>query len=182
MPPLVGYDMNDSDAGKVSQEAARIFGVSTIWGHPGEPPPGRTISEAHSRAIPWLYVESSGGGRIRTDELQYYTSGLLNLLRFLQIINGIPARQPIKFHLIGNGDIDSAVTAKTAGFFTPTVGILDYVLPGHRVGLVRDMFGDTIEEIVAPNEGNVVLLRALPIVRPGDTLCVITGGSGIDTH
>jgi predicted deacylase len=75
----------------------------------------------------------------------------------------------------------AAVTAKTAGFFTPTAGILDYVLPGHRVGLVRDMFGDTIEEVMAPNEGNVVLLRALPIVRPGDTLCVITGGSGIDT-
>jgi predicted deacylase len=177
IPPLVGYEISETDHGRTSQEAAFIFGTPVVWGHPGEPPPGRTISEAHRLGIPWLYVEASGGGRIRTDELSYYTDGLLNLLKFRGMIPGSIDAKAIKFHLVGNGDIDNALAAGKAGFFVPMVRTLEHVSQNQIVGVVRDIFGDTIEEVKASKNGYVVLLRALPIVYPGDTVCVVTSGT-----
>lgn len=177
IPPLVGYGIAATEHARISEEAAQIFGTPVIWGHPGEVPPGRTISEADRRGIPWLYVEASGGARVHSEELPYYKNGLLNLLKYLKMIPGEfePAR--VKYQLVGKGDIDEAVASSTAGFFVPTVNILDPVVRNQVVGLVRDLFGETIEEIRSQQAGYVVLLRALPIVYPGETVCVITSGS-----
>jgi predicted deacylase len=179
MPPLVGYERSDSDSGRKSQEAAFIFGTPTVWGHPGKPPLGRTVSEAHRLGIPWLYVESTGGGGMRTDELRYYTDGLLNLFRFLEMIPGAIDGKPIKFDLVGNGNIDEAITTDEAGFFVPMTMPLDFVSPNDVIGVVRDVFGNTISEIKADRSGYVVLIRSLPIVYPGDTVCVITAGEQV---
>ena len=174
IPPLVGYEISDTESGRTSREAAVIFGTPTIWGHPGEPPPGRTVSEAHRLGIPWLYVESSGGGRIRTEELSYYTDGLLNLLKFLKMLPGSIDVEPKQLSLIGNGNIDNAMVADKAGFFVPKVNVLDHVAHNQLIGVIRDVFGETIAESRAGESGVVVLIRALPVVYPGDIVCVIT--------
>jgi predicted deacylase len=177
IPPLVGYGIGDSEWASVSKEAAAIFGTPVVWGHPGEVPTGRTISEADRRGISWLYVEASGGGRIRPEELPYYKDGLLNLLKFLKILPGRAEPRPVRYQLVGKGDIDQAISSNTAGFFVPMVQVLERVARNRIVGLVRDLFGETVEEIRAQQEGYVILLRALPIVYPGETVCVITGGT-----
>ena len=177
IPPLVGYGIGGTEHARVSKEAAQIFGTPFIWGHPGEVPPGRTISEADRRGIPWLYVEASGGARVHREELPYYKNGLLNLLKYLRIIPGELEPARVKYQLVGKGDIDEAVATSTAGFFVPMVQILEHVTSNQVVGLVRDLFGETIEEIRSQQAGYVILLRAIPIVYPGETVCVITSGS-----
>lgn len=179
IPPLVGYGIGESESARISKEAAQIFGTPVIWGHPGEVPSGRTISEADHLGISWLYVEASGGGRIHAEELPYYKNGLLNLLKYLNIIQGQVETVSVKHQLVGKGDIDEAISTNTAGFFVPIVQILELVTRQQVVGLVRDLFGETVEEIRSQQEGYVVLLRALPIVYPGETVCVITGGSAL---
>jgi predicted deacylase len=179
-PPLVGYGIGSTETAGVSREAAEIFGTPVIWGHPGDVPLGRTISEAARRDIPWLYVESSGGARVQAEELPYYKNGLLNLLKYLKIICGQLEAGSVKYRLVGKGDIDEAVASSSAGFFVPAVRILDQVSRNQTVGFVRDVFGETIEEIKSQQAGYVILLRALPIVYPGETVCVITSGSHSD--
>jgi predicted deacylase len=179
IPPMVGYGIGESARARVSKEAAQIFGTPVVWGHPGEVPPGRTISEADRRSISWVYVEASGGGRIRPAELPYYKNGLLNLLKYLKIIPGQLEAGQVKYQLVGKGDLDEAISSNTAGFFVPMVQILERVARKQVVGFVRDLFGETIEEIRSQQEGFVIVLRALPIVYPGETVCVITGGSAL---
>jgi predicted deacylase len=179
IPPMVGYGIGGTERARVSKEAAQIFGTPVIWGHPGEVPPGRTISEADRRGISWLYVEASGGARVRAEELPYYKNGLLNLLKYLKIIPGQLEAGQVEYQLVGKGDIDEAVSSSTAGFFVPMVHILEQVTRNQVVGLVRDLFGETIEKIRSQQAGYVILLRALPIVYPGETVCVITGGSAL---
>ena len=175
IPPLVGHGVVEEEKNSASSAAAEIFGAPVIWAHPEPIPAGRTISEAHRRGIPWLYVESSGGARVLRDELHYYTDGLLNLLKHLAIIPGQARARKITHRLIGDGNIEEAVSTGTAGFFVHRAGILDDVMRGDIVGEVRDLFGETIEEIAAPRDGVVILLRALPVVNPGDIVCVVTG-------
>lgn len=175
IPPLVGHGLSADGRQAAAAAAARIFGAPTIWAHPEPIPEGRTISEAHRRGIPWLYVESSGGGRVLGDELHYYTEGLLNLLRHLGIVTGETSAREIRHRLIGNGDIDEAATTSTAGFFVHRVRILDTVARGEIIGEIRDLLGETLEEIPAPRDGVVILLRASPVVNPADVVCVVTG-------
>ncbi|HEX2268186.1 MAG TPA: succinylglutamate desuccinylase/aspartoacylase family protein [Pyrinomonadaceae bacterium] len=179
IPPMIGYGITDTEHSRVAQHAAEIFGTPVLWGHPGQVPPGRTISEADRRHIPWLYVEASGGARISPDELRYYTNGLLNLMRFLHILPGDNGAAHIRHRLQGKGDIDDAIFCDTAGFFAPAVNVLDQVSPGRTIGVVRNIFGEPLEEIKSERGGYVILLRALPVVQPGDTVCVITDGSSV---
>jgi predicted deacylase len=167
-PPLVGYDGSDSEQGKQSQQAAQVFGTPVLWGHP-HIPTGRTISEAAHRAIPWLYCESSDGKRASS----YYTWGLLNLLKYLGIIPGAIEVRRARFDLVGEGDIDSAIQARTSGLFAPNVQLLDRVKPGEAIATVRDLHGEVLEEIRAEQEGYVVMLRALPVVHSGESVCLI---------
>jgi predicted deacylase len=179
IPPMVGYGISDTEQGRMAAEAAEAFGTPVVWGHPGPVPPGRTISEADRRGIPWLYVEATGGARIRSEELRYYTSGLFNLLRYLGMLPGKVGQSHVEYRLVGDGNIDQAITCTSAGFFVSSVRALERVADGQVIGVVRDMFGATLEEVRSKQEGFVILLRALPIVNPGDTVCVVTGDRAV---
>jgi predicted deacylase len=164
----VGYDKSESYQGKQSQRAARVFGAPVIWGHP-RIPAGRSISEAARRAIPWLYSESSDG----ENTSNYYVQGLLNLLKHLGIIPGAIEVAPAKFDLMGEGDIDSATAASASGFFLPNVQLLDRVKSGEVIGRVLDLYGEVLEAIRSQQDGYVVMLRASPVVHPGEPVCLI---------
>lgn len=172
IPPLVGYCAANAPAAA----AARVFGTPVIWAHPEPIPAGRTVSEAQRVGIPWLYVESSGGGRVLPHELPYYQNGIRHLLQHLRLLPGEPPAASARYSLAGNGNLDEAIAATAAGFFVPQVPILAAVTAGQMVGVIRDLFGDTLEEITAPQAGFVIVLRALPPVNPGDTVCVVTSG------
>jgi len=85
MPTLVGYDATDPR----SRAAALAFGAPVLWAHP-DVAPGRSISFARSRGIPWLYTEARGAGRIHPEDLRCFNRGIRNLLHHLSILPGNP--------------------------------------------------------------------------------------------
>jgi predicted deacylase len=172
LPTMIGYHLSDTPAGKESKEAALYFGTPVMWGHP-EISPGRSLSVAISRNIPWLYVEAPSGGRVSDRELPYYINGIFNLLKHLQMIPGTVARCPPDVHLVGTGDLDRTIAVNAEGFFVPKVRVLDEVCPNQVVGIVRDLFGQTIEEVSTEHGGLVGMLRAIPVVNPGDSVCLV---------
>lgn len=172
MPLMVGYDANQTALGRASKEAALKFGTPVIWGHE-EVSPGRSISSAIQHKIPWLYVESPNGGRVSSSDLPYYVNGVFNLLKHLRIISGeIPPSIPT-YRLIGAGDVDRTQSVNTSGFFIQKVKLMDYVERGQLIGSVRNLFGETIEEIRTAQAGYVAMLRATPLVEPEISVCLI---------
>jgi predicted deacylase len=171
-PPLVGYDGSPTEQGRASRDAALAFGAPVLWAHPTIAS-GRSISEAARRQIPWLYAEAPGGGRINPRALRLYVRGVLNLLVHLQILPGTLRSRPPRWHLIGEGDVDRAIPSPASGFFVPRVRVLDRVRSGQTLGLVRDPFGRTIATVQAPQEGRVVMLRALPVVAADEPLALL---------
>jgi hypothetical protein len=82
--------------------------------------------------------------------------GVLNVLRYLKMIEGPvqPQRDlPIIDKVLGP---QLRVTPERGGFVHPTVSIGDWVAKGQTVVLIRDPWGDVIDEIASPADGYVL--------------------------
>jgi len=173
MPALVGYDAADARA----RAAALAFGAPVIWEHP-DTPPGRTVSAAKARGIPFLYAEAHGGGRIDAADLAIFKRGLENLLRHTGILEGAPEAPAPRWRLSGAGDIDDGVAATREGFLLPEVELLEPVETGQRLGTLVDLDGRPLEHYLAPRSGLVVLVHACPRVAAGEPVFLVTGAGG----
>lgn len=178
MPALVGFDSSDPRG----RAAALAFGCEVIWGHPAIAP-GRTVSFATERRIPFLYTESRGSGRIGSEELAIYRRGIRNLLRHTGIAEGELERAPLRVELQGDGNIENGVTSPVAGFLVPEVALLDRVRKGDRLGRLYNPWGELLFDCLAPRDGVLVLIREFPVVEAGEPLFLLTdtvlsGGDG----
>jgi predicted deacylase len=171
MPTMAGYCSDDPRG----RDAAESFGATVIWGHP-EIAPGRTISFAHERGIPWLYTEARGAGRIDHHDLRTFRQGVINIMRHLAILpDEVEIDMPIRYRLLGDGNIDAGLTCGVEGFFIPAVELLDPVVRDQELGRTVSLHGETIETFRSPESGIVALVRQFPVVKPGDALFVVTG-------
>jgi uncharacterized protein len=170
MPTMVGYDAADSRA----EAAARIFGAPVIWAHDAIAP-GRSVSAAAARGIPWLYTEARGAGRIHPEDLEVYRRGIVNLLRHLRVLPDEPEPQPIERHLYGEGNVDASVTTNRSGFLIPEVELLETVVRGQKLGTLVDLHGRALEHYTASRDGVVALIHVCPAVSSRDPLFLITG-------
>lgn len=175
IPAMVGYHHRLEDGAPCqSWQAAENFGMPVIWGHE-HVPPGRTVSAATEKNIPWLYTEGYGGKRVRAEEQQLYEAGALRLMHFLNMLCS-PDKwidkevSPIHHRLLGDGNLDKGATAECNGFFIPEVSLLDQVAEGDLIGRIVDWVGQDLQLIHAETDGFVMRLRATPLTNKGDGL------------
>lgn len=169
MPSMAGYNAADPRG----RAAAEAFGASVIWGHPPPMDPGRTVSFAEDRKIPWLYTEARGAGRIHPEDLAMMNRGIRNLLCHLGILTEAPQRAAIAVRLFGNGNTDIASNAAHDGFLIKHVEVLEPVQAGELLGRLVNVAGELIEEYRAPIAGIVALAREFPVVCAGDRLFLL---------
>jgi predicted deacylase len=176
MPTLVGYPYDDAPLARRARDAALAFGCDVLWAHPPDPTAtGRSISAAEERGIPWIYTEAAGGGRALPEDVACYVTGVLNVMRFLDMLSGQPETRPIRCHLLGSGNTDAPIRAATSGYFVSHVGLLDRVVAGQVIGHVLDLAGEPIEEIRANYDGRAVMIRGLPVIHAGEGAFLLSG-------
>jgi len=168
MPAMVGFEAADPRG----RSAAEAFGAPVISGHPVIEP-GRTISAARARGIPFLYTEARGAGRIHSDDLLMMRRGIVNLLRHLKMLEGQPEIPAPPLRLQGIGNTDEGIVATAEGFWMPSVNLLEPVRSGQPLGQIVDDLGVTLATPRAPADGLVALRRELPPVSVGDTLILL---------
>jgi predicted deacylase len=172
MPSMAGYDTNDPR----SCDAALAFGAPVVWGHPTISP-GRTISFAASRGIPWLYTEARGAGRIDVEDLSMFKRGVINLLCHLNILpGGVSKREPLR-SLYGAGDLDASLSAAWPGFLVPAVELLENVKAEQELGRTLNVQGRVVEVFKSPREGVVGMIHVFPVVDAGDSVFLVTGSA-----
>jgi uncharacterized protein len=176
-PTMIGYCTRDAR----SKEAARAFGAKVLWGHPLTAA-GRTITFAEQHDIPWLYTEAHGAGRIDPEDLATFTRGIFNLMFHLNILAGTIQTAPVEWHLFGGGDLDAGLTSTQRGFVVTDATLFKKVHAGDVLGRLCDLLGDTIEEYRAPTDGVVAVVRAFPVVEPGESVFVVTGLLSTDSR
>ena len=75
-----------------------------------------------------------------------------------------PVRNPVWVEKI------VSLNAERDGMFHPTVGRDAHVAKGARIGVVTDYVNRRLEDVVAPEAGIVMFIRALPSLKKGDTM------------
>ena len=174
IPTLVGYTHDDGELGQSSLAAARVFGAPILWGHPLPLPEGRTISTSVDMGIPCLYTEAPGGGIARPEDVTCFANGVINVMKWMDMLPGDPGPASIQHHFVGKGNLDQVVSAPVAGYFRPRVELLEEVVVGQLVGVIQDFFGQIVHEVFADTSGHIIMLRRLHRVRVGDGLVHIT--------
>lgn len=131
------------------------------------------MSWAAANGIPSILSEAGqlGGltlGQLDERDIAWNTDGILNTMKYLKMIGGAPnVKRPVM--IVNEAHLSSSIS----GMFYSKVRIGDKVKAGHVVGEIRDMFGKTREELVAPINGVISLIWFYTAVEAGSNLIQI---------
>ena len=120
-------------------------------------------SLADELRIPEITPEVGQAGSRDDDSLMY--DGILNVLRQIGILPGRPVRREHRPKIIGERHW---ITATEQGIFFPEVDVCQDVAEGQRLGLLRDYFGNVLEEVISPANAKVMNMNSGMPVKKGD--------------
>ena len=103
----------------------------------------------------------------------------MNVAKHMGMLDGTPVQMPTTHHLVGDGEPGSSYIASVAGYFAPSVALLDKVVVGQGLGVIQDFAGEVLQELVSGRDGFVSTLRAVPRVNEGDALISVLGGEAL---
>ncbi|HRE80743.1 MAG TPA: M14 family metallopeptidase [Opitutaceae bacterium] len=173
--PWVGYLTRPDPVGRIQRTMAACFEPLWCWGGPFLP--GRTLSAAHARDIPSIYVECRGAGGVDPDDLTMLDRSLTRLLRALGCLAGKRAPATKQKTRITRDAQEAHLQvhhpAPFDGLFIPETTLAERVRKGSRIGTVHPLGSASPTEIRAERSGTVVMLRRQRSVRKGDALCTL---------
>jgi predicted deacylase len=140
-----------------ARELARVFDLPYIVTSERLPDrvegAGPLREAAMNLGIPALLHESGGQALMREEDIETHLRGMRNTLRHLGMLPGEPEYRNEPRWL----DTDFWRTP-VAGMFYPHQELDDEVKEGQVVGVVRDVFGSVLEEIVAPYDAWIIAI------------------------
>jgi predicted deacylase len=169
-PFAVTYETGDAAVDQRSAEMARLFDMPFIWamGPQTQTHPGMMISELNRYGIPAAIGEAGDLGMCREEDVQLHLRGISNILKHLGAIDGAPAltrhSPPEVFrHNFG-------VVAHRGGVFDARVSVGARVRGGDLLGIVKNIAGETVEEVTSPHAGTIMSCQSARVVHPGSRL------------
>ena len=173
MVDLHGGDMVEAlepfslyDESAVEAEArglAIAFGLPyLVRSAPSEAPiSGTTTSAAAAAGVPAVIAEVGGCGLLEEDAVRMHLDGIANALRHLCMLPGEVTPPRADMRSVGRF---AWLRSTEEGWWEPEVRAGDEVRSGSRLGTVRNLFGDVIEPVPAPEDGVVLFLTTSPAV------------------
>jgi uncharacterized protein len=153
----------------------RAHGLAVAFGLPyvvrEEPAPGSlagmTVTAAADIGVPAVIAEAGGRGILEDAAVQLLVAGVHNALRHLEMLPGdvAPPQRPQRF--VG-GNV--WLRAREGGWWDAAVGPGDELAAGAVVGRMRNLWGDVLEEVVAPEPGVILFVTSSPAVAPDGLL------------
>ncbi|MCC7495616.1 MAG: succinylglutamate desuccinylase/aspartoacylase family protein [Fimbriimonadaceae bacterium] len=174
--PWAGYATGVTSAVLEQQRRlAAAVGLDFVWGTPL--PPGRSLSTAAALGIPAIYVEQTGSGLARPDDVARLQAGLHRVLRAAGLLPGpLSSHRPRwwrESEAAGEGHLQVDHPAPRPGVWRPAVGIWEWVVAGQPLGVVSGPLGQEARVVRAARSGRVAMLRTAPPVQSGDYLAVV---------
>jgi hypothetical protein len=114
--------------------------------------------------LPRVLAEAGREGRLEPEMTAIHVRGITNIMRALKMIEGTPKIAPDQEILRGRFE----VFVRTAGLFYPLVQLEERFKKGDVLGEIRDLDGSTLEQIIAPKDGVMLLIMTNPVKHPDD--------------
>ena len=176
LKPWVGYiTSRDPPVEKIQQTMAACFDRFWCWSGPYLP--GRTLSAAHDRGIPGIYLECRGAGGVAAADLRALSAGLKNLLAALGLAGSI--RGPLRPQLrrvtrdAAEAHLQVHHPAPHAGIFLPAARLGQSVKKRAVLGRVLALDGTRTTPVRAECSGRVMMLRRQRSVLRDDALATV---------
>lgn len=189
--PFVICGAGNDAVAKKSKAIAMAFGLPYVLtvSKPVQLAKGQSsYAAAADKGTPAILAEAGGVGQMQEEAVSLLVNGVVNVMRHLGMIddakfeshtetNSKPKPKRTARSGVATAKTSAADTAtstvltkfewlytKSTGVWYPRVAPGDVVNEGEQIGTVRDLFGDTLEEIVSPVNGVVLFLTINPSV------------------
>jgi predicted deacylase len=176
VPFNIYYETGDAKLDAKSRAMAEAFGSPALLLHRAADAPieGLAYASAAAMGIPAMLAEDGGVGQYDAEIAARMLGGVENVLRSLDMIPGSarnmpPPRRFEKF---------TWVRTKGPGFFRQAVKVGQDVDAGQTLGSLVDFFGQTIEEIKAPEKGHILFMVVSPAMAKNGLIC----GIGVEAN
>ncbi|MEJ8569132.1 succinylglutamate desuccinylase/aspartoacylase family protein [Elongatibacter sediminis] len=146
------------------RELGRAYGLPFLL-ESGSPPGavagGSSLNQAaQADGITSILAESGGRGLLEEEFVETHLRGMRNTLKWMDMLDG-------------DLELPNEVRELTTDFWRissegicyPEQAIGDRVREGQRIGEVKDWFGDTVEELIAPRDAWIVAVVITPAAR-----------------
>jgi predicted deacylase len=169
--PFAGYALTgNAELDRMGETLARLYTPKLIsLARPGSsiPPFADGIPFAATRrGVVSLFAESGGNATLEEGDVQIHLRGIRNVMQHLGMIPGTPSapgpRLAAKDRVV--------IRATRAGLLRLKVQIGDEVRPGQEVAEICNLFGETVERVVANGTGIAGLVWAHKVVQTGDPI------------
>jgi predicted deacylase len=164
-----------------SAVAERARGLAFSFGFPyvvrmrreTAPIGGTTADAAADAGIPAVVAEAGGCGLLEESAVRLHLEGLQGALAYLGMLPAGTAPVPRGQHVV---DRFLWLRSDNEGWWEPVVRTGDVVASGARLGTVKNLFGDVLEDVVAPEDGVVLFLTSSPAVAADGLLLGLGAG------
>ena len=167
LAPFVLYDASDVE--QRARELAIAYNLPYVVRSVADAAPigGTTSAAAAAAGIPAVLAEAGGCGLVEEAAVHTHLSGTCNVFRRLGMFDGeVTPPQP---GMRGVGRFEW-LRSTAEGWWEPTVRAGDEVRRGATIGTVKTLFGETIDEFAAPDDGIVLVLTTSPAVEANGLL------------
>jgi predicted deacylase len=140
---------------------------------------GLLPTEAENQGKIVVTTELGGGGHVTSRTLRITEGGLRNVLRHFSILSGeVQTRRSMGLPdavILDATDPSNYIPAPESGIYETFVDPGDRVLAGQSVGKVHflERPDRAPEPVIAPGEGIVCAIRALPLVTQGEVVATV---------
>jgi hypothetical protein len=111
---------------------------------------------------PALIAEAGTEGKVEEKDVTMLYNGVFNVMKHLGMIEGKPLRKT-RPRLVGKEGKNTFVSSKRGGLLYSFVKVGDMVSKGDVLGEIRNVWGETLEKIVAPHNGMIFFkINTLP--------------------
>lgn len=156
--PYSGLSNAGSDEVRArTADLARVFDLPYVL--KSERLPGRVEGSGPLReaalnmGVPAVLHESGGQALMKEEDIQTHLRGMLNTLKHLDMLPGEADLRHEQKLL----ETDFWRT-NSRGMFYPFCELTQRVSEGERVGVIRDVFGTAVEDVIAPYEAEIIAI------------------------
>lgn len=127
---------------------------------------GRAITALASIGRHGIMSEAGAHGTVDSASVEYHVNGVVNLARLFLMIEG-PLLPQSRDHIACDRYL--WVPCSADGFLHSAVEPGQRVLRGQTLGVLHDVFGAVVGQIIAPETGYVLWRITHPVMRTGDS-------------
>ncbi|MBV9389712.1 MAG: succinylglutamate desuccinylase/aspartoacylase family protein [Chroococcidiopsidaceae cyanobacterium CP_BM_ER_R8_30] len=147
-----------------TRQIAELFPIEQIKNDPGE---SGTLEMAFVDAgIPVITIEIGGPRSFDARKIAMTVEGSMNVLKHYKVIEGSIGRTSKEAGTFF-GNAFETIRSTTGGYLELLVDLRDKVLPGQKVAIQRNSFGDVVAEYTASVSGEVATIARDALNEPG---------------